>query len=167
MPSSLTVVQEDTGYPPAEVPLAKGGLGFLVCASALELARGCRARVHAELLEDPRYVPVDGSHTQEQQAPQSRAESVAAIFDPQRERASEVLGLNGSGVMMGEFVEVDPYQRIVLTWGWEQKLLATPPQSTLLEVSFTPDGEDTILQVAQRRVHPPRAGADLSFHLFA
>jgi uncharacterized protein YndB with AHSA1/START domain len=59
--------------------------------------------------------------------------------------------------MMGEFVEVDPYQRIVLTWGWEQKLLATPPQSTLVEVSFTPDGEDTIVQVAQRRL--PAASA--------
>jgi uncharacterized protein YndB with AHSA1/START domain len=56
-----------------------------------------------------------------------------------------------SGVMMGEFVEVDPYQRIVLTWGWEQKLLAKPSQSTLVEVSFIPDGEDTILQLAQRR----------------
>src|SRR5439155_10618842 len=32
----------------------------------LELASGRRARVHAELLEDPRYVPIDSSHTQEQ-----------------------------------------------------------------------------------------------------
>jgi hypothetical protein len=48
------------------VPLAKGGLRPPVGASALELARGRRARVHAELLEDPRYVPVDGSRAQEQ-----------------------------------------------------------------------------------------------------
>ena len=42
----------------------------------------------------------------------------------------------------------------------EQKLLATPPQSTVVEVSFTPDGEDTILQVAHRRL--PAASVD--FH---
>jgi len=66
----------------------------------------------------------------------------------------------GSVVMIGEFVEVDPYRRIVLTWGWERKLLATPPQSTLVEATFTPDGEDTILQVAQRRL--PAATASTS-----
>jgi uncharacterized protein YndB with AHSA1/START domain len=97
------------------------------------------------------------------QAPQSRAEFVAASFGAQREEASEPLELSGSGVMMGEFVEVDPYQRIVLTWGWEQELPATPPQSTLVEISFSPDGEDTMLQVAQRRL--PAASALTSIEL--
>jgi uncharacterized protein YndB with AHSA1/START domain len=86
------------------------------------------------------------------QATQSRAEFAAACFGARREPASETLELGGSGVMMGEFVEVDPFHRIVLVWGWERKLLATPPQLSLVEVSLTPDGEDTILQVAQRRL---------------
>src|SRR6266540_2465151 len=46
--------------------LANAALRPPVGASTLELARGRRARVHAELLEDPRYVPVDGAHAQEQ-----------------------------------------------------------------------------------------------------
>src|SRR3954454_9948189 len=43
-----------------------GGLLLPPGASALELARGRRPRVHPELFEDPRYVPVDGSRAQEQ-----------------------------------------------------------------------------------------------------
>jgi uncharacterized protein YndB with AHSA1/START domain len=58
----------------------------------------------------------------------------------------------GSGVMMGEFVEVDPYRRIVLTWGWEEELLALPPQSTVVEISFIPDGETTIVRLAHRQL---------------
>jgi uncharacterized protein YndB with AHSA1/START domain len=68
------------------------------------------------------------------------------------ENASEPVQLNH--VMTGEFVEVDPYQRIVLTWGWELELLEVPPQSTVVEVSFIRDGEDTIVRLAHRRLPP-------------
>jgi uncharacterized protein YndB with AHSA1/START domain len=54
--------------------------------------------------------------------------------------------------MSGEFVEVDPHRRIALTWGWEEELLALPPQSTAVEVSLTPDGKDTILRLTHRRL---------------
>jgi uncharacterized protein YndB with AHSA1/START domain len=82
------------------------------------------------------------------QASQARVEALAATFF-EREQGSEP---QGAGVMMGEFVEVDPHRRIVLTWGWEQEVLAVPPQSTVVEVSFTRDGEDTIVRVAHRRL---------------
>jgi uncharacterized protein YndB with AHSA1/START domain len=68
-------------------------------------------------------------------------------------------GENG-GVMTGEFVEVDPHRRIVITWGWEQKILAVPPQSTALEISFDRDGEATIVRLAHRRLPP----ASVEFH---
>jgi phospholipid/cholesterol/gamma-HCH transport system permease protein len=67
---------------------------------------------------------------------------------------------NRAGAMLGEFVEVDPPRRIALTWGWEQELLRTPPQSTSVEVSFIPDGDDTIVRLAHRRLP---AGA-VEFH---
>jgi uncharacterized protein YndB with AHSA1/START domain len=60
----------------------------------------------------------------------------------------------GHAAMLGEFVEVDPPRRIVFTWGWETELFATPPQSTIVEVSFTRDGEDTVLRLAHRRLQP-------------
>jgi uncharacterized protein YndB with AHSA1/START domain len=60
----------------------------------------------------------------------------------------------GQTVMLGEFVEVDRPRRIVFTWGWETALFKTPPQSTLVEVSLTPDGEDTVVRLAHRRLKP-------------
>jgi uncharacterized protein YndB with AHSA1/START domain len=62
-----------------------------------------------------------------------------AMLDP---RPGGVCRINVVGVapVLGEFVEVDPYTRIVFTWGWEEQWFGMPPQSTAVEVSFTPDG---------------------------
>ena len=67
--------------------------------------------------------------------------------------------------MLGEYVEVDPPRRVAFTWGWESAIFATPPQSSLVEVSLTPDGDGTIVQLVHRRLHPQalavhRAGWD-------
>ena len=82
--------------------------------------------------------------------------SLAAILDagfgPEQQRAIERLGPNGPRVMMGEYVEVVPHRRIVLTWGWEQELYSVPPQSTAVEVSLTPDGDGTIVRLTHRRL---------------
>jgi uncharacterized protein YndB with AHSA1/START domain len=76
-----------------------------------------------------------------------------ATLDP---RPGGVCRINPSGhaVMSGEFLEVDPPRRIVFTWGWETELFATPPQSTIVEVSLTPEGEDTVVRLAHRRLQP-------------
>ncbi len=60
--------------------------------------------------------------------------------------------LSGTGVMSGEFVDVDPHSRIAITWGWEDERFAVPPQSTAVEVSFTADGDETIVHLAHRRL---------------
>ena len=83
----------------------------------------------------------------------------AAALDPRPGGACRV-EVNGS-VMLGEFVEVEPYSRIVLTWGWEQEIFSVPPQSTEVEVSFTPDGRGTIVRLVHRRL--PNAAA-AAFH---
>lgn len=59
----------------------------------------------------------------------------------------------GRDAVLGEFVEVERPRRIVFTWGWESAVFATPPQSTLVEVSLTPDGEDTVVRLAHRRLN--------------
>src|SRR2546429_4039715 len=76
-----------------------------------------------------------------------------ATLDP---RPGGVCRINPSGqaAMLGEFVEIDRPRRIVFTWGWETALFKTPPQSTLVEVSLTPDGEDTLVRLAHRRLKP-------------
>jgi uncharacterized protein YndB with AHSA1/START domain len=81
-----------------------------------------------------------------------------ATLDP-RPAGIYRLDINGA-VVLGEFVEVDFPSRLVFTWGWERELFEVPPQSTSVEVSFTPDGEDTVVRLAHRRLP---AGA-VAFH---
>jgi uncharacterized protein YndB with AHSA1/START domain len=76
---------------------------------------------------------------------------VDATLDPRPGGVCRIT-MNDAATMLGEFVEVDPYRRIVWTWGWEQAVFAVPPQSTEVEVSFTPDGDDTIVRLAHRRL---------------
>jgi uncharacterized protein YndB with AHSA1/START domain len=94
------------------------------------------------------------------QASQSRVAALGAELSGEREQAPGTIELEATGVMSGRYVEVDPYRRIELTWGWEQELLAVPPQSTAVEVSFTPDGEGTMVRVAHRQLPP----ATVAFH---
>src|SRR5262249_30821970 len=75
-----------------------------------------------------------------------------ATLDPRPGGACRI-NPSGHDVMLGQFVEVDPPHRVVFTWGWETTIFATPPQSTLVEVSLTPYGEGTILRLAHRRLH--------------
>jgi len=65
--------------------------------------------------------------------------------------------INDAAVVQGEFVEVDPPRRIVLTWGFERNLFAVPPQSSAVEITFTPDGEETIVRLAHRQLTAPAA----------
>jgi uncharacterized protein YndB with AHSA1/START domain len=78
---------------------------------------------------------------------------IEATLDP---RPGGVCRINPSGqaTMLGEFVGVDRPRRIVFTWGWETAQFKTPPQSTLVEVSLTPEGEETVVRLAHRRLKP-------------
>jgi len=50
---------------------------------------------------------------------------------------------NGKDIARGEFVEVDAPRRVVFTWGWEAPGDATPPGSSTVEVTLTPEGDGT------------------------
>jgi uncharacterized protein YndB with AHSA1/START domain len=79
-------------------------------------------------------------------------EFMNAEYGRGQELAEERVELNGLNVVLGEFVEVDPYTRIVFTWGYETELFDMPPQASVVEVSLTPDGEGTIVRLAHRRL---------------
>ena len=66
----------------------------------------------------------------------------------------------GEFAVAGEFVEIEPYTRIVFTWGWENRVLGLPPRSSAVEVTLTPDGEETILRLTHRRL----PSAVVAFH---
>src|SRR4051812_45038582 len=84
-----------------------------------------------------------------------------ATLDP---RPGGVCRVNPSGhaAASGQYVEVDPPRRVVFTWGWENDLFATPPQSTLVEVSLVPDGDETVVRLVHRRLKPEA----VAFHVF-
>jgi len=70
---------------------------------------------------------------------------VGAELDP-RPGGRVRIDVDGEHFAMGEFREVDPPNRVVMTWGWE-KNDAVPPGSTTVEITLTPDGDGTILRL--------------------
>jgi uncharacterized protein YndB with AHSA1/START domain len=60
--------------------------------------------------------------------------------------ARRALTRGGSGLAEGRFVELDPFERIVFTWGWARSpLSALPPGSTLVTVLLRPVGDGTLV----------------------
>jgi uncharacterized protein YndB with AHSA1/START domain len=59
----------------------------------------------------------------------------------------------------GEFVDVVPFERIVIAWGWEDDLFGMPPGSTRVEVTLLADGDATLVELVHRRV--PYVAAEL------
>jgi len=56
------------------------------------------------------------------------------------------MGHGGSGLAEGRFVELDPFERIVFTWGWARSPLSTlPPGSTVVTVLLRADGDGTLV----------------------
>lgn len=74
-----------------------------------------------------------------------RWKGTEAMLDP---RPGGIYRVNVAGKNMarGEFVEVSPYSKVVFSWGWEGDTEA-PPGSSTVEVSLTPDGDETIVRL--------------------
>ena len=64
--------------------------------------------------------------------------------------------INARDVARGEYVEVVPHERIVFTWGWEGDGNAVPPGASTVEVTLTPDGEDTCCASCTATCRPRR-----------
>jgi uncharacterized protein YndB with AHSA1/START domain len=91
------------------------------------------------------------------QPAEERLEFLRTAYGAVEERPA---GPTDARAILGEFIEVDPYSRIVFTWGWEQEVFAVQPASTAVEVSLTLDDGDTILRLVHRRLPTPA----LEFH---
>jgi uncharacterized protein YndB with AHSA1/START domain len=70
---------------------------------------------------------------------------VGAELDP-RPGGQYRIDVDGEHVAVGEYREVDPPHRVLMTWGWQDND-AVPPGSSMVEISLTPDGQDTILRI--------------------
>jgi len=88
-----------------------------------------------------------------------RWKGVRAKLDP-RPGGIYRVEINGRDVVLGKYVEIVPFTRVVFTWGWEGENSPLPPGSTTVEIDLIPDGEATIVRLrhsglpsAQREVH--------------
>lgn len=72
-----------------------------------------------------------------------------AEIDPRPGGIYRVL-VNGRHQSAGEFVEVVPNEKLVFTFGWEEKDHPIPPGSTTLEITLHPEGEKTRVRLAHR-----------------
>lgn len=54
------------------------------------------------------------------------------------------IDINGSDVAIGEYKEIVPNERILMTWGWEKSKLV-PPGASTIEFRLTPQHNGTLL----------------------
>jgi uncharacterized protein YndB with AHSA1/START domain len=54
------------------------------------------------------------------------------------------IDVNGSDIAMGEYIEMIPNEKIVMTWGWEKSNIV-PPGSSKVEFKLTPKDKGTLL----------------------
>src|SRR5207302_10330022 len=66
----------------------------------------------------------------------------AAELDP-RPGGTYRVDINGRDIARGEYVELDPPRRVVITWGWESEESSVRPGSSTVEVTLSPEGEGT------------------------
>ena len=69
---------------------------------------------------------------------------VAALLDP-RPGGTFRVDVNGRHVVISEYLELDPPDRVVFTWGYEGPEPFVEPGSTRVEVTLERDGEATLL----------------------
>ncbi len=50
----------------------------------------------------------------------------------------------------GEFIDIVAGERVVFTFGWSEPGHPIPPGSTEVEISLTPQGEDTLVRLTHR-----------------
>jgi uncharacterized protein YndB with AHSA1/START domain len=70
---------------------------------------------------------------------------VGAALDP-RPGGRYRIDVDGEHVAVGEYRELDPPRRVLMTWGWQEND-AVPPGSTMVEITLTPDGAGTTLRL--------------------
>jgi uncharacterized protein YndB with AHSA1/START domain len=78
---------------------------------------------------------------------------MAATLDP-RPGGTFRLNIVLSYSMEGKYVEVEPYSRVVFTWGYaeipDESPNPLPPGSSTVEVALVPDGDATIVRLTHR-----------------
>jgi uncharacterized protein YndB with AHSA1/START domain len=70
---------------------------------------------------------------------------VGAELDP-RPGGRYRIDVDGIHIAVGEYQQVDPPRRLVMTWGWDGHP-TVPPGSTTVEITLTPEQGATVLRL--------------------
>ena len=70
-------------------------------------------------------------------------------IDPRPGGVYRVL-VGGEHQSAGEYLEVVPHEKVVFTFGWEEKDHPIPPGSTTIEITLHPEGEKTRVRLVHR-----------------
>jgi uncharacterized protein YndB with AHSA1/START domain len=70
---------------------------------------------------------------------------LGAQLDPRPGGAFRI-DVDGEHIASGHYTEVDPPHRLVMSWGWDGDP-EIAPGSTTVEITLTPDGAGTLLQL--------------------
>lgn len=60
------------------------------------------------------------------------------------------LDYNGQWATSGTYLELDPPRTVAFTWGWEMEGDPTPPGSSVVTFTLTPDGDGTLLHLVHQ-----------------
>jgi uncharacterized protein YndB with AHSA1/START domain len=85
-----------------------------------------------------------------------RWKGATATLDP-RPGGLYRVEMNAQNIAVGEYVVVDPPNRLVFTWGWEGDDAVTPPGSSTVEVTFTPEGDGTLVRLVHSGLPTPES----------
>jgi uncharacterized protein YndB with AHSA1/START domain len=66
--------------------------------------------------------------------------------------------VNPGAVAVGEYVLIERPNRVVFTWGWEGSP-DVPPGSSTVEITLTPDGDQTLVTLTHSRLPDAASGA--------
>ena len=72
-----------------------------------------------------------------------------AEIDPRPGGTYRVL-VGGAHQSAGEYLEVVPREKVVFTFGWDEKGHPIPPASTTVEISLHPEGDKTRVRLVHR-----------------
>lgn len=85
-----------------------------------------------------------------------RWKGTSATLDP-RPGGIYRVEMNPKVVAAGEYVEVDPPNRVVFTFGWEGDDNPTQPGSSTVEITLTPDGDGTKVRLVHTGLPSPES----------
>jgi len=73
-------------------------------------------------------------------------QAVSVDLDPRPGGRMRVNIHGDRDIAIGEYRVVEPFERLAFTWGWDGND-GLPPGSTLVEITLTPDGDETVVRL--------------------